>query len=610
MTVSEYKAQGAYDTLTRVLAGELSAVVWATDDQLRITSCLGPALNLRGLSPDRAMGKTIMDFFSLDATDAPLLAAHQHALLGQPISCELAWQETSYHAFVAPQRDEVGRVVGCTGFAREKTPVDREAEELYRLFNLSLHMLCIAGTDGYFKRVNPAFEKTLGYKPDELLKRPFIDFVHPEDRETTRQELDKLSRGQSTLYFENRYRCNDGSYRWLSWTSMPKSEDGMVYATALDITERKRAESLFRALLESAPDGVVVVDGGGSIVLLNRMAECVFGYERDELIGQPVEMLIPEEFRERHQANRDRFLAQPEFTTMGGGGCVCARRKDGTEFPVEVRLSPVEIEGARVVFAAVRDVSEREQMQRSLREKQCELIAAQRIQQHLLPQSAPSIPGLEVAGIVSPATYAGGDHYDFIQMDDGRLGVIIGDVAGHGFSSALVMASTHELLRAGAMLHHDIGAVLNHTNRALIQEVECGIFVTVLFACIEMPARRVTFANAGHPPGIILDSTGQVREYLEGTSPPLIVLPDTDFEVRGPRQLHAGDTLLMITDGVLEAQLPDGEQFGLKRLIDTVRPLLDRSAREIVATLSATVRSVSADAELQDDVTAVVVKVA
>ena len=195
MTASQEVLTGGYDTLTRALAGEFSAVLWATDEHLRMTSCLGPAVTARGISPDTVLGKTIVDFFSLEDPDSPLLTAHRHALRGEPISCEVVWGSESFHAFVAPQRDEAGHVVGCMGFARELTPVDREVEELYRLFNLSLQMLCVAGIDGYFKRVNPAFEKTLGYHPNDLLRQPFINFVHPEDRESTLRELDKLRRG-------------------------------------------------------------------------------------------------------------------------------------------------------------------------------------------------------------------------------------------------------------------------------------------------------------------------------------------------------------------------------------------------------------------------------
>jgi PAS domain S-box-containing protein len=101
-------------------------------------------------------------------------------------------------------------------------------------------MLCVAGMDGYFRRVNPAFERILGYSADELVARPFIDFVHPDDRERTLREVARLTTGVPTVCFENRYRCANGSYKDLAWTSMPVPEDGLLYAVARDVTEQKR----------------------------------------------------------------------------------------------------------------------------------------------------------------------------------------------------------------------------------------------------------------------------------------------------------------------------------------------------------------------------------
>jgi len=119
----------------------------------------------------------------------------------------------------------------------------RAQEELDCFFTLSLDMLCIAGFDGYFKRVNPAWQRILGYSEAELLSRPFMDFVHPDDREATVAEVRKqVDQGQEVIYFENRYQHKDGTLRWLMWTSTPFSEQQVVYAAARDITERKAAE--------------------------------------------------------------------------------------------------------------------------------------------------------------------------------------------------------------------------------------------------------------------------------------------------------------------------------------------------------------------------------
>ena len=129
----------------------------------------------------------------------------------------------------------------------------KHAEEILdRFFTLSLDMLSIAGFDGRFRRLNPAWQRTLGYTVEELTASPFTDFVHPDDRAATTAELQKLITGEDTLSFENRYRARDGSYRWMLWTATPFARDQLVYAAARDITERKRAEENIQRLKEAA----------------------------------------------------------------------------------------------------------------------------------------------------------------------------------------------------------------------------------------------------------------------------------------------------------------------------------------------------------------------
>jgi PAS domain S-box-containing protein len=122
----------------------------------------------------------------------------------------------------------------------------RAEREVERVFNLSLDLLSIAGLDGYFKRVNPAFERTLGYSSHELLSRPYLDFVHPDDRPATGEAAAQLTRGDELLQFENRYVCADGSVRWLQWSSRPLLAEGLTYGVAKDVTDRKRAEEDLR----------------------------------------------------------------------------------------------------------------------------------------------------------------------------------------------------------------------------------------------------------------------------------------------------------------------------------------------------------------------------
>lgn len=129
--------------------------------------------------------------------------------------------------------------------ARAAGELERQIEEVehQRFLKASLDLHCIAGFDGYFKTLNPCFVRILGYSTSELLAQPFLNFIHPEDRDATVRELEQLATGTNTLAFENRYRCRDGSYRWFLWSATPYLQQQMIYASARDITERKRAEA-------------------------------------------------------------------------------------------------------------------------------------------------------------------------------------------------------------------------------------------------------------------------------------------------------------------------------------------------------------------------------
>jgi PAS domain S-box-containing protein len=153
-----------------------------------------------------------------------------------------------FHSTLVPVNDEQGQIDYIMVVSMDTTDRKQAEEEIERIFNMTNYMVCVASLDGYFTRVNASFEHILGYSPEELLSKPFFDFIHPDDvAKTIAVVEEKLSSGVKVIAFENRYRCKDGSYKWLSWTSQPVPEENCTYAIAYDVTERKQAEDELKA---------------------------------------------------------------------------------------------------------------------------------------------------------------------------------------------------------------------------------------------------------------------------------------------------------------------------------------------------------------------------
>lgn len=247
-------------------------------------------------------------------------------------------------------------------------------EELERFFSVNLDLLCIADTEGHFTKVNKEWERALGYKKECLEGKKFLDFIHPDDLNSTLDVMLKLEGQEQVLNFINRYQCADGKYKYIEWRSHPYGNQ--IYAAARDITERKNMEEFlfiekekYEATLLSIGDGVISVDENENVTLLNNVAEELTGWTRTEAAGKPFEKIfsiINEQTREKAENPVSHALRSGKTVELANHTILV--RKDGTEIAIEDSAAPIRDKGGKVqgVVLVFRDVTEKKKIGRQI----------------------------------------------------------------------------------------------------------------------------------------------------------------------------------------------------------------------------------------------------
>jgi phosphoserine phosphatase RsbU/P len=245
-----------------------------------------------------------------------------------------------------------------------------------------------------------------------------------------------------------------------------------------------------------------------------------------------------------------------------------------------------------------------EQMERERLEREQQV--ASEIQQRFLPATAPVVAGYELQGISFPCYEIGGDYYDFIQRDDGRLVVALGDVSGKGTAAALLMSSLHAAIHAQADIHNSLAKTIGAVNRYLVESIPANRFVTLFYAELDPKDGALAFLNAGHNPPLIVHAGGTMEQLAAGGLP-LGIMSNADFR-EGRTQLHYGDVLVIYSDGVSEACNPAGEEFGPTRLYEVVARNMDASAGGIRDRIESALTKFCQGTPAADDITLVICK--
>jgi PAS domain S-box-containing protein len=356
--------------------------------------------------------------------------------------------------------------------------------------------------------------------------------------------------------------------------------------------ELRRQKEYFEALVLNSPVAIAIMDLDAKIASWNPAAERLFGYTEAQAIGRSIDDLIAE----TPELHEEVLEFTKQISSDGRVDAVTRRsRKDGTLVNVELLAVPVTVGGERVgTYAMYHDITELKRIEEEVRQLnkdlenrvverteqlksamarqqqetqerqrlEQELHIARLIQQTLLPKSLPGLPDYEVAAYYQPARQVGGDFYDFLELPDGRLGLIVGDVSGKGVPAALVMAITRTMLQAAYRLGSP-GEILEHVNNTLYRDIPPNMYVTCLAALLDSRTGRLQYANAGHDLPYLRHADGVSK--LRATGMPLGLMPGMSYEQK-EFTLQPGDSVLLYSDGLVEAHDPEREMFGFPRL--------------------------------------------
>lgn len=336
------------------------------------------------ISNAEIIGKTDHDFLPKEVADAYRNSDLEVVkVLREMKTEETIQQPDGPHTYIAvkfPLYDTDGRIYAIGGISTDITERKKLEESLIaadKFFNMSIDMMIIA-TDKFIK-INPSVTKTLGYSDEELLSKPFMDFVYPDDKERTLNEVKKLQTGALTINFENRYICKDGSLKWILWSTSPDVSTGLLYAVARDITQMKKDyenlnlytkkleddEREIRAVFEGAPDPVIIINSENKITRWNPRAEEVFGWTKDEVVGKFLyEFIIPTKYKQAQIKGMEHYMLTGEGPILNQKPYKMeALNKQGKEFPISLSVSPLKLNDKLFFIGFIRDITEITQLE-------------------------------------------------------------------------------------------------------------------------------------------------------------------------------------------------------------------------------------------------------
>jgi PAS domain S-box-containing protein len=591
--------------LSQVLRALPDALVMLFDRRLEIVSAAGQALAAENLRPAACQGRTAAEVFAPDRWSRyePLFRG---ALEGRSGSTEVQGIDRGhrYLVDVQPLRDAEGAVVGGVSFWRDITRRGQLLEELgqqRRLLDLAHDAIIVRdpaeSTVTYWNR---EAEELYGYSAEEAhgkVTHSLLQTAFPTSLEDVDEALLDRGRWEGEL---DHTRSDGVRIVVSSRQALVRDEDGRPLAIIelnSDITERKQAElslrdaeQQFRGLMESAPDAMVIVDEHATIALVNARAEELFGYARDELIGQSVEVLLPRGLRKRHEAHRNEFLANPRARPMGAGLDLLARRRGGSEFLAEISLSPLHTDSGTLISASIRDISKQ-----LLRQLEQALVPRMKVDErwHLAWRYRPSINTMLL----------GGDFIGVCERTDGALSLLIGDVTGHGPAAAGTGAMLRAAWLGAVQADVELESIPRMLHRLLLEQDDRDAvrLATVCLVEVDRSGRHASVVRAGHDSPLLI--TADTVAPLDGVHGPALGLEGAHHWPVQRYQLPSDAAIMLFTDGLTERRRSvDPGEIGFDDLLPRIDPpaLLTQPPERAIDEMLARVFPEGTD-QLEDD---------
>jgi PAS domain S-box-containing protein len=517
-------------------------------------------------------------------------------------------------------RDAAGNVIHFDGTIEDITERKKAEKQLLvqkayfeTLFANAPEAIILHTNEDRIHDVNAEFIRMFGYSKDEVVGRPIDDVVAPDEYRDEAAEVSRRVLGGERVEIDTKRKRKDGSLIDVSVLGAPIIINGRQegdYAIYRDITQRRKSEedllvqkTYLEKLFNSAPEAIVLHDNDDIVVNVNEEFCRMFGYEREEAIGKPINSLVATEEFQAEAAGLSTKVIHGERVEAD----TRRRRKDGSLIDVWILGAPIFHGGKQMgVYAIYRDITERRKAEEARIRLKEEARMARNIQLNFLPKGAPDVPGYEIAGKSIPALNVGGDYYDFIRLDADRYVVSLGDVSGNGLAAALVMANLQATIRGQAMFDPEPARLLERANKLLFRSTNSRTFISLFYGILDAKNHTLVYANAGQDLPILF-SPGNGKRTLTVNGIVLGVMEDAVYR-QEEVSIGAGDRLLLYTDGIPETMNDYREQFGAERLADIVRRERAWSVRNVIENIFTAVHAHAGNAFQADDMTVVMVE--